>query len=260
MEILNENKIVNSKLLLDLMKEAKEIKIVGEVSSFPISILERAKTPIAPVRPQKMKSILTGLLIGLFLSLSVAFAQELLDRSIKNEEEVERYLKLPLLGVIPRVKIKAKGARFSILEDPFSHESEAWRLLKANIKFSAPQGELRVLLVTSTGPTEGKTTLAKNLAVTLAQGEEKVLLVDADLRRPMVHKSFEVHQEPGLTNILVEKGKSLADVIQPSGVNNLALLTCGSTSPNPTELLESKIRIHCLDGWWLHLEQVCEDS
>jgi len=239
-DILKREVDLNTSLYNLLMKEAKETKLLGEVSSFPISILERAKTPISPIRPQKTKSIITSFLLGIFLALGVAFAQELLDRSIKNEEEIERYLKLPLLGVIPRVKVKIKGARFSILEDPFSHESEAWRLLKANIKFSTPQGELRVLLVTSTGPTEGKTTLAKNLAVTLAQGEDNVLLVDADLRRPMIHKSFEVPQEPGLTNLLVEKGRSLEDVIQPSGVSNLSLLTCGSSSPNPTELLESR--------------------
>jgi len=259
-DILKREVDLNRSLYSLLVKEAKETKLVGEVSSFPISILERAKTPTYPIRPQKRKSILTGFLLGIFLALGMAFAQELLDRSIKNEEEVERYLKLPLLGVIPRVKVKIKGTSFPILEDPFSHESEVWRLLKANIKFSAPQGELRVLLVTSTGPMEGKTTLAKNLAVTLAQGEDNVILVDADLRKPMVHKSFEVPQEPGLTNLLVEKGKNLEDVIQPSGLNNLTLLTCGSSSPNPTELLESRRMKEVLEALEKSFNMVVLDS
>lgn len=125
------------------------------------------------------------------------------------------------------------------IKNPKSHAAEAFRTLRTNIQFSSLDSEVKTMVVTSTQPAEGKSTIIANLAVTMAQSGKKVLLVDCDLRKPSIHKKFGVSNKDGLTSLLA-KEKTLEDVILTSDVNNLFILTSGPVPPNPAELLGSK--------------------
>jgi capsular exopolysaccharide synthesis family protein len=193
--------------------------------------------------------LMVGLLVGLFLGLVIAFFLEYLDQTIKTASDVERAVKIPVLGLIPydprASHIVHSGRRrggLSLITSaaPDDPTSEAYRVLRTNVTFvSAEQRALQLICVTSAGPSEGKSTTAANLAITLAQQGSHTLLVDADLRRPLVHRAFNLVQEPGLTDILV--GTSAArEAIRPNVIRGLDVLPGGALPPNPSELLGSE--------------------
>ncbi len=193
--------------------------------------------------------VVVGLLVGLFLGVVIAFFLEYLDQTIKSPTDVERALKIPVLGLIP---LDTRGARQgpngrrrggialisrSAPDDPIS---EAYRVLRPNVTYvSAEQRALQLVCVTRPGPGEGKSTPAANLAITLAQQGAHTLLVDADLRRPIVHRAFNLVQEPGLTDILVG-ASTLREAIRPNVIQGLDVLPGGALPPNPSELLGSE--------------------
>jgi capsular exopolysaccharide synthesis family protein len=190
-----------------------------------------------------------GLLIGLFLGVVAAFFLEYLDQTIKSSADVERVLEIPVLGLIPVDPHGHRGGRdgrhrgaipLISRAAPDDPTSEAYRALRTNVTFvSAEQRDLKIICVTSPGPGEGKSTTAANLAITLAQQGAHTLLVDADLRRPLVHRAFNLVQEPGLTDILVGTA-SLREAIRPNVVPGLDVLPGGALPPNPSELLGSE--------------------
>jgi tyrosine-protein kinase Etk/Wzc len=208
-----------------------------------------------------------GLLVGLVLGVLAAFLLEYLDQTIKSAADVERALTLPVLGRIPT---GAGGGRFARAgrgalplvsaeqaEDPVS---EAYRALRTNVTFvSAEERALKLLCVTSPGPGEGKSTTAVNLAITLAQQGTRTLLVDADMRRPLVHRALGLVQEPGLTDILVGKAV-LREAVRPNVVAGLDVLPAGALPPNPSELLGSPAMHHLLDQLRADYEMVVFDS
>jgi tyrosine-protein kinase Etk/Wzc len=201
--------------------------------------------------------MLLGVLLGLGFGIALAFTMDYMDDSITSMEDMDS-LNLPLIATIPMIKPDATTSLFSRsarIEDPEvnainerlvthlkpkSPVSESYRSLRTNILFTAPENPKQVILVTSSGPREGKSTSVANLAIIFAQMGAKTLLIDADLRRPMLHKLFRVNQQPGLTNVLIGQ-KQLEEAITPvPDVLNLSLLTCGINPPNPAELLGSE--------------------
>jgi len=239
--ILSRDAELNKELYNLFMKELKETNVIAEMGMSNVTVINEAELPLAPISPRVKYNLIVGALLGLFLGLGAALSQELLDRTLKTEDDVRRHLDLPLLAYIPRIKMERKDeALFPAIEDPRSTSAEAFRILRTNVKFSSPTGEGKVLLVTSGGPLEGKTTVLSNLGSIMAQAEERVLLVDTDLRRPKIHEIFNVNRELGLTNLLVEEGMGVRNVIKPSGYRNLDFLTCGQISPNPSELIDSR--------------------
>ena len=198
--------------------------------------------------------VVVGLLVGLFLGIVLAFFLEYLDQTIKSASDVERALKIPVLGLIP---FDPRGARhlhagrrhgIALITNaaPDDPTSEAYRVLRTNVTFvSAEQRALQVMCVTSPGPCEGKSTTAANLAITLAQQGSHTLLVDADLRRPLVHRAFNLVQEPGLTDILIG-GSAAREAIRPNVIKGLDILPGGALPPNPSELLGSEAMHHLL--------------
>ncbi len=193
--------------------------------------------------------VVVGLLVGLFLGVVIAFFLEYLDQTIKSPSDVERALGIPVLGLIP---LDARGTRqgpngrrrggivLISRAAPDDPTSEAYRALRTNVTYvSAEQRALQLICVTSPGPGEGKSTTAANLAITLAQQGAHVLLADADLRRPLVHRAFNLVQEPGLTDILVG-ATTLREAIRPNVIPGLDVLPGGALPPNPSELLGSE--------------------
>jgi len=148
-------------------------------------------------------------------------------------------LGVPVIGAIPEIEGRDERERLVTHYEPLSPTAEAFKGIRTNIRFSSVGEEVRVILVTSSGPAEGKSTVASNLAITMAQMGHRVILVDGDLRRPMVHRIFGVEKEPGLTEVIMGDVE-LEDVIRGSDeVERLDILVCGHIPPNPSELLGS---------------------
>lgn len=144
-------------------------------------------------------------------------------------------------------------------EDPKSPLAEAFRSLRTNIQFANVEREIKTILVTSAGPGEGKSTVLANLAVAMAQGGQKVLVIDCDLRKPVQHKIFELHNGKGLTHYLLNKA-TLEEVIRPTSVDNVFVLTTGTIPPNPSELLGTKTLAALLDDLTLQYDRILVDS
>jgi len=213
-----------------------------------VRIMDYAKTPQSPIKPRKKLNAMLGLLVGLMLGGGLAFLLEYLDTSVRTIEDVKKHFSWPVLGVIPRFdrtndepsgKTSRSGIEAVVSKHPKSVSAEAYRTLRTNLQLSDLGHPPRSLAVTSAGPLEGKSTTALNLAVALAQKESKVLLVDSDLRKSTIHKALHLDNSTGLTDLILDHGSLQAAVKQFDSVNNLWVLTSGSTPSNPSELLGS---------------------
>jgi capsular exopolysaccharide synthesis family protein len=229
----------NTQIYQTLLQRAKETGVSGELKTSNVRVVDHAEAPADPVSPRRALNILFGLFGGAFLGVGLAFFFEYLDNRVKTPDEIERELGLPSLGLIPITAAVAGRANPLVSEGVSPNFSEAFRALRTNILFSAADGGPRSIVVTSTGPSEGKTMVAGNVAICLAQTGQRVLLIDADMRRPRSHELFGIAVEPGLSNLLVGASKP-SEVVQPTGVENLWVMPAGKTPPNPAELLGSK--------------------
>lgn len=200
------------------------------------TIIDRAQVPQDPVSPNRVQNIIFAGIIGLFLGLGLALLQELFDDRINSADEAERVLKLPSLGYIPL--IEEEGLRLIRDISTFSPLMESYRTLRTNINFAAVGNQVRSMVVTSSVPAEGKSTTCANLAMAMAMDGKKVIIVDADLRRPSQHHLFKVDASPGLTDLLIGS-HTIDEVIRPTSVENVFLIPAGSPPPNPAELLGS---------------------
>ncbi|MBC8138344.1 MAG: polysaccharide biosynthesis tyrosine autokinase [Fibrella sp.] len=200
------------------------------------TIIDRAQVPQEPVSPNRVQNIVFAGIIGLFLGLGLALLQELFDDRINSADEAERVLKLPSLGYIPN--IEEEGLRLIRDISTFSPLMESYRTLRTNINFAAVGNAVRSMVVTSSVPAEGKSTTCANLAMAMAMDGKKVIIVDADLRRPSQHHLFKVDASPGLTDILIGS-HTIDEVMRPTTVENVFLIPAGSPPPNPAELLGS---------------------
>ncbi|HKT54432.1 MAG TPA: polysaccharide biosynthesis tyrosine autokinase, partial [Caulobacteraceae bacterium] len=217
-----------------LLQRYKEVGVAGAVGANNISVIDRASVPTVPFRPRPMFNLAVASLVGLVTGILMAFGIEQLDQSIKSPEEIETKLGLPLLGAIP---LMGRGQTpTAALADPRSALTEAYHSLRTALQFSTAEGAPRSLLVTSAGPGEGKSTTAIALARAFARLGRTVLLIDADLRNPSLHRAFAAREGKGLSNVLIG-GASLDDAVGPSGQPNLSVLTSGPLPPNPAELL-----------------------
>ena len=241
-----------------LMKtKLEETKIQEAGQSKNVSILDEAIAPLFPVKPNKKLNLLLGALIGLGLGVAITFLKEYFDDSLKSPEEIEK-LGFNLLAAIPKIEVdeveKKAQKKWELTDsgdarqiesrlithfDPRSPVSEAYRTLRTNLQFSKIESSIKSILVTSSGPKEGKSTSIANLAITLAQMGSKVVLVDTDLRRPVIHSIFGHKKEEGLTNYMMDQ-IPIEKVIKGTIIDNLKIITSGVLPPNPSELLGSK--------------------
>ena len=206
-------------------------------------IVDSAPLPMAP-QPQPLYRYFPLILVAsLGLGVGLAFLIEYLDWTIKTPEELDAVYGMSTLGVIGMVKNGSRNRTgqegLITLAAPRSPTAEAFRALRTNIQFASPGQPLRSLLVTSAGPVEGKTLISANLAVSLAQDGKRVILVDADLRRPRVHKLFDLEREPGFTDLVIDLKNGVETYLRPTAVPYLRVLTCGPQPRSPAELLGS---------------------
>lgn len=201
--------------------------------------VEPADVPTVPVEPQVMRNTALGTLLGLMLSLGGLFLLNALDDTLKNPAEAARALGVPVMGIIGFHPQPKTGQPLTQLE-PRSPTAEAFRALRTNVQYAAVDEPLHTLMVTSPTPSDGKSTVAANLAVVMAQGGRRTTLIDADLHRPRLNQMFALGREPGLSGVFVQENAYLNGAHQPSAVENLHVLASGELPPNPAELLGSQ--------------------
>ncbi len=216
------------------------LAFMGQGAVNSLSVVEPAAAPTFPMPSGKMRTVMLAAAVGLVLALGTAFLLEYLDDTIKTPDDVERAMKLTTLAGISRIGGDKVSEKLITIKHPRSPISEAYRVLRTNLQFSSLDRPLQTLVVTSPNPVEGKSTTAANLAVVMAQAGKAVVLVDADLRRPVQHRVFGVDNNRGLTEVLLDGDPVLDGNLQETGVENLRLLTTGPLPPNPSELLGSQ--------------------
>jgi len=230
----------NKHMYESLLKRIKETEVTGELKTTNIRVIDKATVPKSPVKPKKKLNLLIALFVGLMGGGGLAFLFEGLDQSVRTPEDVKNHIKLPALAsiAIPKDDDKGVAPEFITEKKPRSTISESYRSLRTSIMFTAVEHKRKTLAFTSSGPQEGKTTSAINLAIVMAQAGEKTVLVDADLRKPRIEKAFDMEAEHGLTGILAGR-ENLDEAIRKTDNNNLDIITCGLIPPNPSELLGS---------------------
>ena len=287
---LERAKSINEQVYSMLITRYEEAKISEEGKLSNIRIISSASVPKSPVSPKVKMNILIGLLLGLGLGIGAAFLLESLDTKINNLSDVEKFVHLPILGTIPDIQLDTKqmadiedklrkekdkekikelkttqrqmAARLVPFYSPKSPVAEAYRTFRTNAVSipSKVSKKGRTYLVTSSGPKEGKTTSSANLAITLSQMRSKTILIDCDMRRPMVHNLFLVDRENGLSKYLTTEDVDIHEIIKPSGIDNLDIITSGHVPPNPSELLSSQRMDLLLDELRQEYEYIIVDS
>ena len=237
-----ETMIANySQTYASLLQSYEQVRMAEAQTLSSIVQIEAAIVPIEPIRPRMLLNVAVAALVGLLLASSIIIGIDLLNDTIKTPEEIVYKLGLPVLGVISNHK---NNDGIPITESqPLSPVTEAFRTLRTNVKYAGAGLEkpLRSILVTSAMPGEGKTEVLVNLGVVMAQNKLRVLLMDADLRRPALHRRLGLDNMVGLSQIFVHPELGMGYSMQPTRINGLTAMTSGDTPPNPSELLGSQL-------------------
>ena len=228
----------SNRVLYDALEASIKTESVTEQSqSVNIWVVRKASMPEAPSYPNKKRSVILGIVLGLFGGLGMAFLIEYLDNTTKSEVELERRYGITVLGSIERVK-SSDEIETHVLSKPLSPVAESYRLIRSSLLLSSVERPPQVILLTSMSPQEGKTSTTANLARVLAQGDKKVLIIDCDLRRPRGHSLFNIPNDNGLSTYLTGNCEDIPVTPVPGEV--LSILSAGPIPPNPAELLGSK--------------------
>jgi polysaccharide biosynthesis transport protein len=256
--VLHRDAESNRLIYNSLLQRAKETSVSGELKTSNIRVVDPAETPVSPVSPKRALNLLIAIFGGGFLAFGLAFFFEYLDNRIKTPDQVKQHLGLPSLGLVPI--IKTVNGHQPLISNPIpANFAEAFRTIRTNVLFSSAEEGARTVVVTSTGPGEGKTTITANLAIGFAQAGQRVLLIDADMRRPRVHEILSMKQEPGLSNLMVGNAKA-SECVRRTMVANLWALPAGRIPPNPAELIGSVRFREFLKSLGEHFEWIIIDS
>lgn len=242
-----------------LLQKLQEIRIAENQNTGNARVIASALVPDEPIAPRKALYLVTGVLLGSILAVATALVLESTDKSIKTVDDAKKVFGFTLLGVIPTLKksekisprngdLERSTPELVVRESPRSPLSEAYQMLQANLKFLNSDKELKAIVVTSSVPKEGKSTVSANLALAMAQMGRKVLLMDADMRRPLQHKIWDLPNHLGLSNIIVGQTEPRNAIKKITA--NLHVLTSGVIPPNPMALLDSQrmaslIKVFC---------------
>jgi len=273
-EIL-KHEVESAQDLYDALQERlKEASITAGLTGVTINVVDQAEVPASPVEPRKLLNLGIGLGIGLFLGLVLAFIFEALDDTLRTSENVEQISQLPVLTVVPHQALGPKSAgpvsrkdrsdrgrqRLVALYQPKSRGAESFRLLRSSLLLSGADAPLKTIMIASSFEGEGKSTIACNIAVVLAQNGARVLLVDADLRRGTVQDFFGMERKGGLSMLLSGQGGEDAYDHPVAELPGLTVLPCGPQSPNPGALLSSRKLADAVDQWRRDYDYVIIDS
>lgn len=277
LKLLEQNIETNKGFLENLRKNQSANDVASQGTDNNISVAGFAIPPDVPVSPRRLTVVLAALFLSTLFGMGLALFLEYLDDTIRSSEEVESYLQLPALAAIPRVDLMPKrklllvgsegpdereNSELLIYSDPRSSLAEAYRQLRTSVLLSTAGHAPKSLLVTSSLPSEGKTTTATNTAVSLAQTGANVLIIDADMRRPRLHSVFNVANGEGLSTILSSEltDSEILKVVKTDDRTKLSLLTSGPIPPNPAELLGSEQMVNLLKTLQAYYTHVVLDS
>ncbi|MBI3999666.1 MAG: polysaccharide biosynthesis tyrosine autokinase [Candidatus Omnitrophica bacterium] len=226
------------KIYEQMLGRLKETTASEGVEDTNVIVIDPAEVPKQPVAPRFFLNIFLGFLVGIFGGGGFCLVFESLDNTLKSPEDIEKTAQLPVLGIVAKWNVRLK--ELMVHEDPTSGVAEAFRAIRTSLLFSSPDKPLRTLLVTSPHAQEGKTIVACNLAATIAQSGARVLLVDADMRKPRVHQVFGRANVQGLSHGLTTPTDAVSEFIDQTSIEGLSVLVCGSIPPTPSELLGSQ--------------------
>lgn len=277
---LKRSKEIYENIYSILLEKAEEQRIRSASSTAGIKVVDMPVFPSQPISKNEMKFYILGAILGLALGIMLAFLIDFNDTTIKSNEDVERYLKLPVMGTIPHIshdkkseiKIQRrstlKGKGMSVMQYPrhvFNFDgddsviTESYRSLRTNLTFVSPDKPLKSIVLTSAGPSEGKSLTISNLATAYAQMGKKTLLIDADLRRPVIHHIFNCKREPGFTDLFGEN-QNYERVINKTDKENLFIIPAGVFTPNPAEIIGSNRMNQIIEHLCSQFDMVFFDS
>ncbi len=264
---------MSSEKLYLLLEEKYHEAMIAEQSQFGyVQIIDYATPGIKPVSPKVHLNLILSIIIGLGLGIGIAFAKEYFDRTIKTPEQIEKR-GFTVLSAIPVIEVEMKLDGKQLKKDegrniaahlithlsPKSPVAEAYRVLRTGIQFAKLDRKIKSIVVASSAPKEGKSTTASNFAITMASAGLKTVLLDTDLRRPVLHRVFGVKREPGLTDYLFGRAE-LNEIFKQTEVENLYLVPCGVVPPNPAELLGSEKMREFIEYLKLNYDMVVFDT
>lgn len=232
-----------------VLSKVNEMELTARNKINNIHIDYLADVPLKPVKPRVVLTIFLGIIGGLGVALGLAFFVNYLDDSIKSQDDVETYLRLAFLGYIPNIKTNSVVERdLQSHLHPQSNAAEGFRTIRATVSLTQKPDQFRTIAITSTIPSEGKSLVASNLAIVTAQTGLKTLLIDADLRRPSVHKAYRLHSPSGLSSYLMNETSQIEQIVHKTEVPNLDVICCGSVPTTPSELISSKRMVEFLEA------------
>jgi capsular exopolysaccharide synthesis family protein len=259
---LEKNLALYQEIYLNLLSSREDVKTERLQNTPTVEQVSRATHGQSPVKPRTLLNTGLGALAGLILAASTVLLRESVDDTIKDKSDVEKLLETKVIGYILEIANEGDDDGIYVARVPRSPVAEAFRSLRTNLEFSGDSKPIRSILVTSSGPSEGKTTVAANLAAILAHSGKKVLLVDADLRRPRVHRYTGVSNRIGLSEIFsAEQGDDLTSYVQQlEDVPGLAVLPSGGLPSNPNELLASAKFRQLIQLWLNSYDHILIDA
>ncbi len=255
--ILKREVETNRELYDGLLQRFKEVSAQAGITSNNISIIDRASAPLLPVSPRPFLFLTLSLLLGMFVAAGVIIVRELFQDGVRAPDEVEDRFGVPLLGHVPRIANQANTA--IEMANPGSQLSEAYQSVQASVELSTEGGTPKTLLITSSRPGEGKSTTAVCMARDAARAGRTVLLIDADLRRPSLHKHFNLAKTPGLCNFLT-RPMPVESAIHKTDIPGLMLMPAGPKPPSPAELLSGPAMRTMLGYLSKQYDQIIIDS
>lgn len=240
LEQMRSNLTLYQNIYTNLLNNFENIRLARLKSSPNVVQVEISTPPELPIRPNPLINSFLGGVLGLIISMGAIFIKENLDDTLKTPEDIENNMKVPVIGYIPEMDaMKSKSQYLIAAEEPRSPISETFRSLRTNLDFAGIDKPVQTVLVSSCGPSEGKSCIAANLAITIAQTGKKVCLIDADLRKPSLHKYLAVSNRVGFSDIFLNH-RTLQAICKPWKDTNLSYITSGNLPPNPAELLGSE--------------------
>lgn len=256
-----KRKVETNRFLYEaLMKKMKEQGITEQSQSVNVWVIEKAEIPEWPASPRKKRNLLLGVVLGLFGGIGLAFFLEYLDNTVKTPEDVEEKFNIPVIASIDLFKGKNQTIVQNVQTDSASLIAENFKGLRTSVLLSSADKPPKSLLLTSMTPEEGKSSVCSCLALTMAQAGKKVLIIDADMRRPTQHKNFELDNKTGLSSYLAGMITDKSEILITGIRENLDIIPSGPIPPNPSELLGSEKARAMLDEWQAVYDMVLIDT